>query len=621
MPTSKLTPLAPGQTKLSDSPFRTRFTLNHKYVSSLSAENLLRPYRLEAGLWGYSGSAGTTIGGKTSDGPTTWHWGWESLTCELRGHILGHWLSGAAKIVAQTGDGQLRAKIDYIVGELARCQSANGGEWVGPFPERFLHRIERGEYVWAPQYTLHKLFMGLLDVHEALGITDALHIATRFAAWFVHWTALFDDAKMDDILDWETGGMLEIWAQLYAVTGDPAHRELVRKYDRRRLFDPLIAGEDVLTNKHANTQIPEVLGAARAFEATGAARYRKVVEAFWDQAVTKRGMYVTGGSSNGEIWQPPHHLSARLQAPHEHCTVYNMMRLAQVLYRWTGDNEYADYWERNYINAILAQQNPDTGMVSYFLPMEPGSKKMWGSPTDDFWCCHGSLMQAHPSLDQAIVLVGDGSVTVSQYLPSTTTVDLDGTTVTIAIKQDTQNGVSIGQVFSHDGHHAIQHVAPVIPATRPNAYVYDIAITSADEIPVRFRIPWWVCGSATVAVDGAATRGAAGDTVTIGRHWRGETVRIVFPTALTAVPIADQPDTFAFMDGPVVLAGLAAEDRALVGDPENPTAILTPDRERHHGWWLAGTYRTVGQAVGIRFLPLNEIRDEAYSVYFRVMPK
>jgi DUF1680 family protein len=616
--------LGPGHLTLADSPFHQRFALNHAYVASLTAENLLRPYLLEAGLWGYSGSAGTTIGVKTADGPTTWHWGWESLTCELRGHILGHWLSAAARIVAQTGDGQLRAKVAHIVAELARCQKANGGEWAGPFPEKFLHRIARGEYVWAPQYTLHKLFMGLLDVHEALGDTEALAIATRFAAWFVRWTEPFDDAEMDDILDWETGGMLEIWAQLYGVTRDPAHRELIRKYDRRRLFDPLVAGEDVLTNKHANTQIPEVLGAARAYETTGDERYRKVVEAFWRLAVTERGTFPTGGGSNGEIWQPPHSLSARLQSPHEHCTVYNMMRLAQMLYRWTGENVYADYWERNYVNAILSQQNPDTGMVSYFLPMEAGSKKAWGTPTDDFWCCHGTLMQAHASLDQALLLKSADGLVVSQYVPATASVDFGRAQVAVTVAQDTQRGVSLGQKFSHAGHHAIQHVhnAP-IPATRPNAYVYDITVSSssAEPLTVSFRIPWWVAGEASFAVNGEVRHGRAGESVELCRSWHGETVHVVFPTSLVAVPMPDQPDTFAFMDGPVVLAGLTSEDSALVGDPRDPVALLTPDRERHHGWWLTGTYRTVGQAVGTKFVPLSEIRDEAYSVYFRVLPK
>ncbi|WP_427051260.1 beta-L-arabinofuranosidase domain-containing protein [Paenibacillus sp. TC-CSREp1] len=50
----------------------------------------------------------------------------------------------------------------------------------------------------------------------------------------------------------------------------------------------------MFTNKHANTQIPEILGAARAWEVTGEVRYRKLVEAFWTCVVTDRGYVATG---------------------------------------------------------------------------------------------------------------------------------------------------------------------------------------------------------------------------------------------------------------------------------------------------------------------------------------
>ena len=92
--------------------------------------------------------------------------------------------------------------------------------------------------------------------------------------------------------------------------------------------------------------------------------------------MTERGYYATGGQTNGEVWSPPGELSARLGfRTQEHCTVYNMMRLAEYLFRWTGDPAYADYWERNLWNGILAQQHPDTGMIAYFLPMHAGRRR------------------------------------------------------------------------------------------------------------------------------------------------------------------------------------------------------------------------------------------------------
>jgi len=59
----------------------------------------------------------------------------------------------------------------------------------------------------------------------------------------------------------------------------------------------------------------------------------------------------------------------------EHCTVYNMMRLAEYLLRWTGKAEYADYYEMNLINGILAQQHPSNGMISYYFRCSQAGRK------------------------------------------------------------------------------------------------------------------------------------------------------------------------------------------------------------------------------------------------------
>ena len=71
------------------------------------------------------------------------------------------------------------------------------------------------------------------------------------------------------------------------------------------------------------------------------------------------------------------------------------------------------------------------------------------------------------------------------------------------------------------------------------------------------------------------------------------------------------------LDGPIVLAGLCSEERTLVGDPRDPSTFLAPDNEREWWRWLGG-YRTVGQSRGIRFLPLFEVTEEPYTVYFPV---
>jgi hypothetical protein len=92
---------------------------------------------------------------------------------------------------------------------------------------------------------------------------------------------------------------------------------------------------------------------------------------------------------------------------------------------------------------------------------------------------------------------------------------------------------------------------------------------------------------------------------------------VEFPKVLTTCPLPDEPDTVAFLDGPVVLAGLCEEERTLHGDKDNPASMLTPDNEREWGEWKQG-YRVRNQERGLRFKPLFEVVNEPYTVYFPV---
>jgi len=609
--TQTLHPLSKGSVKLLPGPFQDRFDLNRRYMLSLKTENLLQNFYLEAGLWAPS-SRSEEI-----------HWGWEAPTCQLRGHFLGHWLSAAAHIAANTGDQEIKGKADYIVSELARCQKENGGEWVGSIPEKYLDWVARGKPVWAPHYTLHKTLMGLWDMYAVGGNSQALEILVKWALWFHRWSGQFSIEEMDDILDVETGGMLEVWANLYGVTGEDEHRALIERYDRRRLFNPLIAGQDVLTNMHMNTTIPEVQGAARAWEVTGEARWRQIVEAYWRSGVTDRGYYITGAQTNGEVWSPPNKLSSRLGfRTQEHCTVYNMMRLADYLFRWSGDPTYADYWERNLWNGVLAQQHPETGMIAYFLPFYAGAEKVWGTPTEDFWCCHGTLVQAHTIYANHIWFEQDGGLILSQYIPSEATWQQDGKNVTLRLTQD-------HQLRSHH---------------RPENLAYDLTVQVDQPVnfAMRLRLPWWLSGKPEITLNGEPLVVQSGPSsyVEIERVWNQDKLHLVFPKSLVAVPLPDDPATYGFMDGPVVLAGLNPGEHlpvaggkeagsytagpnyringiTLDGDAGRPESFLTPDNEREWRFWRE-SYRTRGQTQNIRFIPLYEVRDEVFTVYFPV---
>ena len=234
---------------LTDPKLRNREQDNRNYLMELTNRNLMYTYEIEAALT-HDANIQETIRG-----------GWESPTCQLRGHFLGHWLSAAAMHVAETGDIELKAKADTIIKRLHACQDSNGGKWVASIPEKYLYFIADGKGIWAPHYTIHKTFMGLVDMYRYTGNIEALDIAENFADWFLDWSAKYDREHFDNILDFETGGMLEIWVQLFEITGKEKYKTLMDRYYRQRLFQPLLDGDDPLTNMHANTTIPEIIAA------------------------------------------------------------------------------------------------------------------------------------------------------------------------------------------------------------------------------------------------------------------------------------------------------------------------------------------------------------------------
>lgn len=582
------------------------------YLMRLTDENLLLYYRQEAGLIHYKDST-----------PPPIHWGWDGPFSPIRGTFTGHWLSAASRFVFLYDDRLLRARIDGIVAEIAHCQRENGNGWAFPIPEKHLYWLARGKRTWAPQYVCHKTMMGLFDAARYAGSAEALDVLRGAAEWFIRFTDGVTRDQMSDMMDLEeTGGMMELWADLYAVTGEAGHLELMRRYERPRLFDPVSRGEDILTNMHANATIPEIHGAARAYEVTGEERYRRIVENYWRLAIEERGTFVTGGQTCCEIYTPIGKQAARLgEHNQEHCVMYNLMRLSEYLFRWTGESKYADFWEKALYNGVYAQtfvketciEKPETaretGIVAYYLPMNPGAQKLWGSETAHFWCCHCTAVQANTMLmENAVYREGDSTLYIAQYQPVTATMTAGGRTMTVKIEEERRTGANLA---SSPYNTAVD--------SRPHDRHLRIRVTGGGQGRVKLRRPAWQKGPMTVEVGGQA-RDAAADAsgfVTLPCDLSDADIHVVLTQGLTAYPLPDDPDRVAFLDGPVALCGLIGEERTLYGDPEHPESILAPDYERQWDHWRTA-YHTVNQPVNIRFVPLHQVAHEIYTLYFPV---
>lgn len=603
---------------ISEGDLLRREKANYQYMMKLNKNSLLLNYNLEAGR---------------SCETEHMHGGWETPTCQLRGHFLGHWLSAAAMHYYATGDMELKTKADAIVKELEDCQIDNGGQWVSSIPEKYLYWIAKGKSIWAPHYTIHKIFMGLLDMYQYAQNQLALQIAINFSHWFYNWSETFSREEFDDILDYETGGMLEIWVQLYEITRKDMYLTLMERYYRGRLFDGLLEGRDMLTNMHANTTIPEIIGCARAYDVTGDQKWRAITEAYWKCAVTDRGTFVTGGQTCGEIWTPKNEFSSRLgERGQEHCTVYNMMRLADFLFRWTKASEYADYIERNLYNGIMAQgywyyhydhgfksDYPDHGLLTYFLPFKAGSRKGWSSETEDFFCCHGTLVQANAAFNRYIYYQDKDTLYINQFFDSEVSLTVNGKPITLTQKRDTLSG-SFHNSSTSSGLQSI-NANTARYAHNPDCLVEQFKMSVAEPITmkIKLRVPFWLKGRPELAInqENISFPDIQSGFITLEREWKDhDEIWISYPMGIEAVELPDDKNMIAFTYGPMALAGICSEERMLYANSD-PAELLIHDNEREWSLWRL-TFRTKGQDRGICFKPIADIGYEQYAIYFPV---
>lgn len=596
---------------------------NRSYLDELKSPALLQNFYQEAGLY-------QNFGAKFMA-----HTGWEDPSCQLRGHFLGHFLSACAMYYYENGDEELIAKANRIVHELKRCQIENGGLWAASIPEKYFYWIAKGKQVWAPHYNVHKTFMGLCDMYRYVGNKEALEVAVDFSKWFYDFTSGKSREEMDDILDFETGGMLEIWADLYEFTNDKMYLELIERYDRHRLFDRLLEGVDVLTNMHANTTIPEAIGAARVYEVTGNERYKNIALKYWELAVSRRGSFVTGGQTCGEIWTPLKSMAERLgDKNQEHCTVYNMMRLADILFKWTGKAQFLDYIEKNLYNGIMAQgyfrgghangqsaEYPEEGLITYFLPMSAGLRKGWGQKFSDFFCCHGTLVQANAAHNRFLYYTDENTVYTGVYAASSAEFELCGKNIKIEQYRDTLSG-SFHSSSTSSAEQAIDantHIYPHQPDVLKQCFV--ITPNGEAEFTIALRIPSWLRKKPSLFINGeeADIESISKDGFAyVKRLFKpGDKLELFLPLSIYATKLEGSDNMYAFSYGPIALAGLSDCERTLHKKGHETNDLLVHDNEREWGSWKE-TFKTRYEDSGIKFLPLKQIGYERYQVYFPI---
>jgi uncharacterized protein len=560
-------PFPLGAVALLAGPFQRNASRTHAYLKFLDADRLLHAFRLNVGLPSSASPCG----------------GWESPTTELRGHSTGHVLSALSQAYASTGDTAFKAKSDYLVAQLALCQDRGSSGYLSAFPESFIDRVEARQQVWAPYYTLHKIMAGLLDAHLLTGSAQALTVLTRMAGWVATRNGRLTLAQRQNMLDTEFGGMNEVLANLYQVTGDPVHLTAARYFDHAEVFDPLAAGRDALDGYHANTQIPKALGAIREHHATGETRYRDIATTFWDLVVGTH-TYAIGGNSNGEYFKAPGRIASELSdSTCECCNTYNMLKLTRQLFRTTpGRAELFDFHEKALYNHLLGAQDPDSahGHHSYYVPLRAGGQRSFSNDYDDFTCCHGTGMETNTKHGDSIYFrSGTTTLWVNLFIPSVLTWPGRG----LVVRQDTG--------------------FPDTPSTR-------LTVTGSGAIDLRLRVPSWAVG-AQLRLNGADVPVTPGGYARLDRTWAsGDVVDLSLPMALSRESAPDDATAQVVRHGPIVLAGGYGTT--------NLTALPTLQPATLRATATPLEYTATASTGQVTLVPFYRTHGQRYTVYWRV---
>lgn len=518
--------LLPGQ-------FKSAQELNIKTLLEYDTNRLLEPYLTEAGL--------PAKGARFAN--------WDGLA----GHVGGHYLTALAINYAATGNAECKARMDYMLNELKACQDANGNGYIGGIPgsKALWAEVKAGKFTlfnnaWVPWYNLHKTYAGLRDAWLYGNSELAKILFLKLCDWGIDVISGLSTEQMQTMLDKEFGGMNEVYADAYQMTGNKKYLDAARKFTHKVLFNSMANGVDNLDNKHANTQIPKVIGFARVAQLDHSdANYLKASKFFWETVVHHRSLAL-GGNSCRE-----HFPSAGscddyiiLREGPESCNTYNMLKLTEDLFKMDQKAEYVDFYERALYNHILSTQNPEHGGYVYFTPARPNHYRVYSAPNQAMWCCVGSGMENHGKYGQMIYTHnGNDSLFVNLFIPSVLNWKDKGT----IIKQETN--------------------FPYEQSTR-------LTITQAgSNFKLLIRHPAWVkSGEFRVTINGEAYQQSSQPRsyLCINRTWKiGDKIELTLPMHASYEQMPNVSKYIALSYGPILLAaktgtqgldGLVADD-------------------------------------------------------------
>ena len=514
-----------GDVTLLDGPFKHAQDLNVEVLLEYDMDRLLQPFLKQAGLEP-----------KAEAFPN-----WEGLD----GHIGGHYVSALAIHYAATGNQECLDRLNYMLSELKRCQDANGDGYLGGvpnsdelWPEVKSGNLRRMHSMWVPWYNLHKIYAGLRDAYMYAGSELAKEMFLKLCDWGIGIFGDFSDELFENMLSQEHGGLNEVYADAYAITGDRKYLEAARKLTHHEIFDSMLAGVDNLDNRHANTQVPKIVGYARYAELAGDNDYFKASDFFWESVADHRSV-AFGGNSRREHFPAISDYESYMEEREgpESCNTNNMLKLTENLFRIKPDAVYADYYENALYNHILSTQHPQHGGYVYFTPARPSHYRVYSQPNSGMWCCVGTGMENHGKYGEFIYAHDGDDLYVNLFIAS----ELNWKEKGFSLRQDTAFPSEEGTTLT-------------------------VTSKKKSKVNLLIRCPEWTEGM-EVRVNGASwpVEVAENGYVSVSRKWKkGDVVSVALPMSTRIERLENVPDYIAIKRGPI-LFGVKTNQRDMDG--------------------------------------------------------
>ena len=469
-----------------------------------------------------------------------------------------------------------------------------------------------------PLYVTHTVMAGLRDASLLLGNQEARDVLIRMADWLGKVFKDLTDAQIREMLETEHGGIMELVADVYAITGDDRYLALAKRLNHQSMFEPLERGADVLTGQHANAQIPKVIGMERIYQLTGEPAFGKAARFFWDNVVRSRS-FVIGGHGENEFFFAPDAFATTgviSETGPETCNTYNMIKLSRRLWLVNPSVEIADFIERGLYNHILASQEPEHGGFVYFTSMRPGHYRTYSSETEDFWCCTDTGMESNAKYGEFIYAHSGKRLWVDLLIAS----ELDWAEQGVTLRLDTH--------FPEDGKATLT-----------------FSVQAPRKLEIAVRCPAWLDSEGMkLAVNGVRepVETKLGSYAVIERTWQtGDRLELEWPLRVRTEMLPGSKEWISVLWGPVVLAGeLGTEGLedldfsrthnyvatkpipvektpVFIGSAEDVAAKVKPVVGQPLAFHTAG----LAQPVDVSLAPFYRVHRQRYAIYWRLMER